>query len=566
MRQRRTGRLGTKIRETLGSMHLRIFLLLFAFGMIPCTVIRYGMVSYYRSTALSVRQDEVTTQLRALATDLAGADYFHDTTSVQLRSELQDFSNFYDGRVLVINDQLEVISDTYDMARGKLIVSEDVVNCLRGDSTSPEAQVNLRGGFLEIVMPVVSDEGKTLGVVLASVSTASISSVLEAIDFRGGLMEIIAGVICFALALLLTPLIMRPFRRVYDQMCAVRDEYSTSPLQESSCTETRQFTQAFNAIQSRFNALNESRQEFVSNVSHELKTPMTSMKVLADALLAEKDAPVGMYRDFMEDINSEIDRENRIISELLTLVKTDRREVSLNVTKVDVGEMMEKIMKRVRPIARERNIGMTLICEREVMAEIDEDKCIMAITNLVENAVKYNRDDGKVVVTVDADHKDFQIKVADNGVGIPDDAKERVFDRFYRVDKSRSREVGGTGLGLSITRSMIVLHHGKIEVSDNEGGGTVFTVTIPLSYIPETVQLHGKDTRRGHRGRILWMNDRSFHHLSESQGVKSAAKQAAGGAKEKAAGESSRAGAAKGPEEKEKAKTRERSGKRRGRS
>ena len=121
---------------------------------------------------------------------------------------------------------------------------------------------------------------------------------------------------------------------------------------------------------------------------------------------------------------------------------------------------------------------------RPVEADVDEVKFTLAVSNLVENGIKYNVDDGWVRVTLDADHKYFYVKVADSGMGIPEESIGRIFERFYRVDKSHSKEIGGTGLGLAITRSAVTMHHGTIQVASKEGEGTTFTVRIPLSYIP----------------------------------------------------------------------------------
>ena len=142
------------------------------------------------------------------------------------------------------------------------------------------------------------------------------------------------------------------------------------------------------------------------------------------------------------------------------------------------------ILKRLRPIAEKQNIELVLETFRPVTAEIDEVKLTLAITNLVENGIKYNVDDGWVRVSLDADHKYFYVTVADSGLGIPEDSIDRIFERFYRVDKSHSKEIGGTGLGLAITRSSIAMHHGVIKVFSREGEGTTFSVRIPLSYIP----------------------------------------------------------------------------------
>ena len=234
----------------------------------------------------------------------------------------------------------------------------------------------------------------------------------------------------------------------------------------------------------RMRILDESRQEFVSNVSHELKTPLTSMKVLADSLVGQQGIPEELYQEFMGDITAEIDRENKIITDLLSLVKMDKKAADVNITHMDINQLLEDILKRLRPIADKRNIDLILDCFRPVEADVDEVKFTLAISNLVENGIKYNVDDGWVRVSLDADHKYFYVTVADSGMGIPEDSIERIFERFYRVDKSHSKEIGGTGLGLAITKSSIAMHHGAIKVFSREGEGTTFSVRIPLSYIP----------------------------------------------------------------------------------
>ena len=226
------------------------------------------------------------------------------------------------------------------------------------------------------------------------------------------------------------------------------------------------------------------RQEFSANVSHELKTPLTSMKVLADSLVGQQGVPEELYQEFMSDITAEIDRENKIITDLLSLVKMDKKAADVNITHMDINQLLEDILKRLRPIADRRNIDLILDCFRPVDADVDEVKFTLAISNLVENGIKYNVDDGWVRVSLDADHKYFYITVADSGMGIPEDSIERIFERFYRVDKSHSKEIGGTGLGLAITKSSIAMHHGTIKVFSKEGEGTTFSVRIPLSYIP----------------------------------------------------------------------------------
>ena len=233
----------------------------------------------------------------------------------------------------------------------------------------------------------------------------------------------------------------------------------------------------------RVKTLDESRQEFVSNVSHELKTPLASIKVLADSLNMQENAPLEMYQEFMQDITQEIDRENKIITDLLSLVKLDKKAADLNIELININDLLELILKRLKPIASKRQIELILDSFRPVNAEVDEVKVTLAFSNLVENAIKYNVDGGWVRVSLNADHKYFYVTVADSGIGIPEDSLDHVFERFYRVDKSHSREIGGTGLGLSITRSAILIHHGAIKVYSKENEGTTFSIRIPLTYI-----------------------------------------------------------------------------------
>ena len=495
------------------SLRMRLFLIIFVVGIIPCVLLHYGILTNYETRAVEVRQSEVETQLRALANHLISYDYLTDQSSELIGAELAEFSALYDGRILVISDHLKVIKDTYAMSDGKTIVSPDVVSCLTQTNTGSLYNYDRRDGFIEIVTPIIStnyadsrdgeeeiaegleEEGVIKGVLLASVSTVTIRNTLGILSRKAMLLEVILILAVFIISLILSTVLMRPFERLSEEISAVRAGYSTKQIKAPAFLETEHIADAFNQVLARMNALDESRQEFVSNVSHELKTPMTSMKVLADSLVQQPDAPVEMYREFMIDIKNEVDRENQIITELLTLVRMDRKDSKLNIKDVNVNEMVESVLRRIRPIAKNRDIELTLVSMREVYAQIDEVKMTMVITNLIENAVKYNRDHGKVRVTINADLYNFYVSVEDTGVGIPQDSLDKIYERFYRVDKSRSREVGGTGLGLSITKSIILQHHGAIDVQSILGEGTKFTVTVPLIY----VALPGRSRRRNAR-------------------------------------------------------------------
>ena len=290
-------------------------------------------------------------------------------------------------------------------------------------------------------------------------------------------------IITIIFSVLVALLIRNSFRRMQNELDIIAAGHQEEGLVEENFREFYNLSSTFNKIINRYKELENTRQEFVSNVSHELKTPITSMKILADSLLMQPDVPVELYEEFMNDIVHEIDRENQIITDLLTLVKMDKTQANLNISSVKINDLLEVLLKRISPIAEKRGIKIRLETMREVIAEVDEVKLSLACNNLIENAVKYNDDNGSVDVSLNADHKFFYIRVKDTGCGIPEDCQEQIFERFYRVDKARSRETGGTGLGLAITRNVILMHKGSIRVHSKEGEGSTFIIRIPLNYI-----------------------------------------------------------------------------------
>ena len=253
--------------------------------------------------------------------------------------------------------------------------------------------------------------------------------------------------------------------------------------EEKDYREVMDISNEFRQLVNKLNTQEKSRQEFVSNVSHELKTPITSMKVLADSLLGQQGLSEELYQEFLHDISKEIDRENDIITDLLALVRMEKSESEINISSVNINEILEAVLKRLKPIAESKNIELIFESFRPVIADVDELKFASVATNLVENAIKYNNTDGTVTASLNSDHQYFYLKVTDTGIGISEENQDRVFERFFRVDKARSRETGGTGLGLAITKEIVMKHHGSIKIHSKEGEGTTFTVRIPLKYI-----------------------------------------------------------------------------------
>lgn len=449
--------------------------------MIPAIIIKAAIIKTYELKAVAARNQEVSTQCKILSDYLLYSGYLKDTMQMAVNAEIEQTANLYDGRILVINEDFKVIKDTFDIYESKLIISKDVIAAFNGVSSS---NYNSDYNFVEIVMPITeNDSSRVCGVIVSTASTSQIVSTLQSLRKNALLLQVAMACLLIAFAMLFSKVLVKPFGRVTQAISGIQAGYDSEPVKVKGYYEMDSIILALNQLLGRMKVLDDSREEFVSNVSHELKTPLASMKVLADSLVMMGDAaPVEMYREFMTDITHEIDRENDIITDLLSLVKMDKSGATLNIKTVNINEMIELILKRLGPIAEKNAIELIYESVRPVEAEIDEVKLTLAFSNLVENAIKYNRKGGWVRVVLDADHQFFMLTVSDSGIGIPQESLDHVFERFYRVDKSHSREIGGTGLGLAITRSAIVMHRGAVKVSSELGEGTQFNVRIPLIY------------------------------------------------------------------------------------
>lgn len=477
---RQLAKYGRKFKKILKSMKLRIFIIIIMVGIIPTMIFKYIILRPLETEMVNSKMDRLLSQCNILKNHIFSENYMEHRESESIDAELAQLSAMYDGRVMLINTDFVIIKDTYIMDENKTSVSKDVIRCYKGENITkydPEKK------YIEIVLSLTNNSKQTVGVMFVTFSTKDVNYALDKIEEKMFLIQVILAFTIILFAFFWSGHLIKPFDKIENSFDKVSYGYFDNKLTLDGYTETEKIAVAYNDMLDKMKKLDESRQEFVSNVSHELKTPITSIKVLADSLMMQEDVPNEIYKEFFGDIVMEIDRENEIITDLLTLVRLDKKNNSLNITNVNINELVELILKRLRPIAAKNNIELVLESFRPILAEIDEMKITSAITNLVENAIKYNVMDGWVRVTLNADHKYFYVKVADSGIGIPEESQEMVFERFYRVDKTRARETGGTGLGLAITRNIILLHNGAIKVYSKEGEGTTFTVRIPLNYV-----------------------------------------------------------------------------------
>ena len=255
---------------------------------------------------------------------------------------------------------------------------------------------------------------------------------------------------------------------------------------ERGPAELIEMAKALNYMSAELDDFEQNRKKFVSDVSHELMTPLATIKLICDSIVTTENPDPEMIQDFLGDLSDEVDRLTRIVERLLTLTKMDSAQTAPSAAPVDFVVMLNAVIRKLTPNAEAKNI--VLYSEYSVDAlepmMLDYDKIWEAVYNIVDNAIKYTPEGGFVKLGLELSGKIVSVIIEDNGPGIPDSDKERIFDRFYRLDDSRARDTGGTGLGLAIAKEAVTLHGGEILVKDAADGGSVFVINLP--YAPGT--------------------------------------------------------------------------------
>ena len=453
-------------------------------GVIPINIFANILLDNYEDKAISNKFNQMQEQTIMLANQMLPTGYLTLVEVPEIDAEINRIAEVFKGRIVIVNSNLNIVEDTYGLYdSNKYLVSKEVIQSFNGNSSKIYDKEN---NYLKLTNPItltIEDNKAVVGAIVMNSSTKDIQSVLDSMEQRAIIFTLTITIFIFVFAIYFSSRLTRPLTSVVNSIDRLTEGYMGEEVSIKGYYEIEKISDSFNQMILRMQKIENTRQEFVSNVSHELKTPITSIKVLADSLIMQEDAPVELYREFLVDITEEIERENKIINDLLSLVKLDKTADDLNISSININDLLEQILKRLSPIAKKNNIELIYESFRPVMAEVDEVKLSLAISNLIENGIKYNTLDGWVRVSLNADHKYFFVKVSDSGIGIPEDAQDLIFERFYRVDKARSRETGGTGLGLAITKNIIQMHRGAIRIYSKAGEGTTFNVRIPLNYI-----------------------------------------------------------------------------------
>ena len=368
-------------------------------------------------------------------------------------------------RVLVTDASGRVLYDTRetDGAIGRYAFYTELVQALRGEDVF-YTEFSDKAFKSRAASPVIY-HSQTIGAVYAYEYDTEQAELL--LSLQRNLLTISAVVLVFAggISVLLSRVLTRRFGVLTDAIRKMREGSYSHRAEVGGHDEISELAAEFNDMADRLQ-------------SHELKTPLAGIRLLSDSILQTENMDAQTVREFVGDIEQESERLARITENLLRLTRLDSGMLP-EAQRVDLSSVMARVVRMLRLVAEEKQVDLSCEIRREGQTLASEDEIHEIIYNLTENAIKYNRPGGFVKLLLAGDEKDCLLTVSDNGIGIPEGDMPRIFDRFYRVDKARSRAAGGAGLGLSIAADTARRRGGSIEVRAREGGGTVFTVRLP---------------------------------------------------------------------------------------
>ena len=463
------------------------FLLIMVLSSIAMASALTGMVSNYLYNQ-RIRQDSLSVEKLASAF----APFFESGDSETLTSAILSSGGEMGGRLLITDRYGRVQFDSFSTLYGVKLELPEVVSVVAdGQNTSygihavnnentplaPGRDVAQHVAYSAAAL--VSSDGEIIGALVFVSPIDELVTSLNTVQMQMITIFIVIPVAAIIVAQVFAGIVTKPVSALTATIKKMgRGDLSVRvPVRGSG--ELRELAVSYNAMAQQLESLDKSRNQFVSNASHELKTPLATMKILLENMLYQPDMPGELREEFMHDMNHEIDRLTGVVTDLLTLTQMDNNRMELHRASTDVSDLALETLRKLAPIAAKRRHRLESRITPGVTAMVDASKVQQIIYNLTENAIKYTPEGGEILVALSTTGNQIILTVTDNGLGIPADDLPHIFERFYRVDKARSRESGGTGLGLSIVRQLVTLHDGEITVDSEAGRGSTFTVKLP---------------------------------------------------------------------------------------
>ena len=426
-----------------------------------------------RDLIYKAKEASLQDKAQLVASSFSGMDALNAENTAQVISVLGDLNV---ARVVITDNEGLALYDslTKRPAVGQYVLLREVADALHGNNV---IYCLYDEGMLvsHTAMPIMAHSSPIGSVYIADIDPDQ-GAIIQALEVNIVRISVAVEIVLLMISAIFAMTSSSKMRKIFGSMQKAREGEYSHKLQVHGNDEYAVLGREFNKLTDRLQASEQAQRQFVSDASHELKTPLASIKLLSDSIL-QNDMDAETMREFVSDIGSEADRLTRLAQDLLSISKAEVVRHDHEV--VDLSQTIAKVYKMLVPLADTRGIRLTCTMDKDCTVMTVEDDMYQIIFNLVENGIKYNHDNGDVHVCLQNLEDDVRLIVEDTGVGIPEDAVPFVFERFYRVDKARSREAGGSGLGLSIVRELVLRNYGQISVSARAEGGTCFTVTFP---------------------------------------------------------------------------------------
>ncbi len=377
---------------------------------------------------------------------------------------------------LIITDQSGLVlydSYTEDSAVGAYALLPEIVGALESNNV-----FSCDDSIISRAASPIYSYGTLVGCVYMMEYDAEQGAVLRSLQTNILTITLILELIVIVFSMIFALIFSTRMRRVLSSMHIIREGDYSHRVEMGGHDELTFLGDEFNDLTARLQISEGKRRQFVSDASHELKTPLASIKLLSDSIL-QNDMDVDTIREFVGDIGSEADRLNRMTQKLLSLTRLDSQEDG-EFEIVYMAPTAQRVVRMLSALAEKSGIAIETDFQDDCPILILEDDLYQIIFNLAENGIKYNTPGGKLTIRLLREGENALLQVSDTGVGIPQEAIGHVFERFYRVDKARSRKSGGSGLGLAIVRNMVERNQGEIRVASEVGKGSVFTVIFPI--------------------------------------------------------------------------------------
>ena len=460
-------------RESVQAQFIAAFLLLLLALLVLLNT--YPLVAI-RDLVFANKRAALQAQATVVAASLAALDELTES-GVEQVMELLDVMEV--DRMVVTDAAGRILYDTdrQDPAVGRYALFPELRDALAGDTAFYNAYED--AAFLSRAAVPVRARGLTIGAVYLRETDGEQGQLLRQV--QSTLLNVSLGVAVAALLVtsVLTRALTRRITQLLEAIRTVREGEYTYRLDVKGNDELSELGREFNHLTQRLQSTEELRRRFVSDASHELKTPLASIRLLADSVVQSEGMDPATMREFVSDIGMEADRLSRTTEKLLQLTRMDGEAAPVRRT-VELRAVAEKTLQLLSPLAREQGVELRSELASDARILGDPDGVYQIIFNLAENGIKYNLRGGSVTLKLCTREGKAVLEVEDTGIGIPEEDLPHIFDRFYRVDKARSRASGGSGLGLSIVRDTVVHHGGQVRVERNYPQGSRFVVEFPL--------------------------------------------------------------------------------------